>query len=215
MKRERGMYVAILLCLALALGSQALASSISITDATGDPGSVSINAGDSFVIDVKLTADVGFNGVTYFLAAPGAGSGKFRLTGRDISVGPFTTADLTTTNTKVLALANAVLDPQNGKLDGSGTDNCDLGATFADSFQELTGTYTIARYTIASDAAIALGAYQITIPRASFNRCEENEFETVNLSTANVSYTVNILPEPVSMLGLLFGLPMILRGRVA
>ena len=175
-----------------------------VTDTIGDPHLVDISLSDpasrffTFRLTLLATTEV-TTGLTYFLETPDfAGNGQFRIVSRDTTGSSF--SDLTTSNATVSIQANALLDPRN---------NNDLGATVPDVLNapNPAGTYFVADYVLEALSTISPGTYTI---ETAFQSATGDEPDFDELSVAAATYTVHIVPEPVT--GCLFVLGGALLG---
>ena len=191
----------------LAGAAQAVVT-LTITDNIGSPTSVNVNpsvpASLLFSFNVNLTTTEPLTGLTYLLETPTAGgSGQFRIAGRDTTGALFTGSNLTTPNGTALLAANALLDPRN---------NNDLGGTVSDPFLECipSGTYFIATLTMEALPTISGGTFTIQMALQSATGCEPNFDE---LPIARPTYSVNVVPEPVSAWLICLGGPLLVGTR--
>jgi len=178
------------------------------SDATGDPGSVSIAPGDSFTFSFNLLMSDGANAnaLDYHLRVDGnagAGGGKFFLTGRDRTGSKFvdtTYADVTGT-----------LNPSTTTYL---TDAASLGAS-TDPFANLIGDQFVATYTLLTSADLAPGVYTIAIDQGVDPALRSATDADFTARAISASYTVNVgvVPEPASVALLAAGLVPLLARR--
>lgn len=153
---------------------------LTLSDATGAPGSVTIRPGDLFEVTLTLDSTAEFtSGISYLLEADGSGSGAFLITGRDITNSAF--PDFSVDNSIALSSGNSLLDPVNqNELGGLTTDN-----------PNGIGSFLVANFTIQSLPGLAPGTY--TIGTNSAFALDEN-FDTLALNRP--SYSITVVPEP-------------------
>jgi len=161
------------------------------------PNSVTISPGETFAFDVYLTSTSQQTvGLTYFLSVSTAGdfsnpgSGKFTITGRNISGSSY--SDLQTSNSTFLLAANAVLDPQN---------NSDAGGLEPDLAALAPDRYFVATFTIQSLVSVVDGVYQLNFANAVYI---DEIFEPYSIDTLG-SFIVTVVPEPNSLILALIG----------
>jgi hypothetical protein len=202
MRPFRAFVVAVVAALCCSMPALA-APQLTLSDSSGDSSSVTIVQGGSFTIDVILTADTGFTGLTYFLETTSGGSGNISITGRTSNT--WTGNGLTdsiTSDPGILALFDATLSPRNGK---------DLGYSATDVSTNIApGTYSITSLTLASTASTPAGDYTIRTASATLTDAQFSEF-----SIPVSSYTVHVMAVPEAASLTLLGLgAMSLPGRL-
>lgn len=181
----------------LAMPAAQAAVTLDLSDTAGNTNSVTITPGASFLVTLSFTSTAeSTSGIQYFLEALGAASGQFKIIARDVAISAF--SDLITGDDIALAAPNALLDTTN--------DN-NLGGLTASGSNGM-GTFTIATFTIQSDATISSGNYMIGTNSALF--LDENVNE---ISASQSTYQISVIPEPSSCLLLGLGLAGVVFRR--
>ena len=136
------------------------AVSLAFSDTSGSPTSVSITAGQSFTVTLSLTSTgPSVTAADYFLQIDNNGSGHFRVTNRDNTGSPI--SDLFKSNTGDNGANAGVLDTSASLL--SPSNALDLGGSISNVNAPLgAGTYTVAQYTLTTDATLAPGTYTLS-----------------------------------------------------
>lgn len=183
-KLKNSLLVIALVLFPLLATEKASAQNANGTLLTGGFNNISLNAGQSFVLDINISTTFTSVGMTYFLQISGNGSGFASLTARTITGSLFN--DLITNDATAFNAANGLLDPVN---------NSDLGAVIADPGTPLAaGNYFISSITISLALNIAPGVYVISFdPRTIV---ADGAFDDHNM-TAN-SFTITVVPEPAT-----------------
>jgi PEP-CTERM motif len=176
------------------------AVTLGFSDTVGAPNAVTINPGESFIVTLSFTSTAETTtGIGYYLEALGAANGQFRIITRDVTVSAF--SDLATANNIALAPPNDLLAPTNAFA---------LDALVADlNLPNGIGSFTVATFTIQSDAGIAPGNYTLGTNSALF--IDENFSEISGVSQA--TYGVTVIPEPGSALLLGLGAAGVMLRR--
>jgi hypothetical protein len=189
-----------------------------LSDGDATPGSTIVVPGSTFTVTASLVStSESLTGVDYYLQATGAGTGKFRITGRNIASSPF--SDLVKANVGdngdnagVLDSTMSLLNPRNG---------ADLGASIANVNVPVTpGTYSLATYTFSVPSGTPAGTYVISTTSNSgtgwvatapfFN---EAEFASQGSFSVTVNTPITPVPEPAAAMLLAGVAGMLLRRR--
>src|SRR2546421_6819261 len=128
--RSRGLLVAIAACAIPAVAARASVSLIfDDGDSLPNKTNVAIAAGSSFTVGVYLNSTAEeTTGLNYYLTAPGAGSGHFKITNRVLTGSAFEATN--PDNATVLSASNSLLSPQTGVDLGGGLTQAQLTAKF-------------------------------------------------------------------------------------
>jgi hypothetical protein len=167
---------------------------------------VAIAAGSTFTVGVYLNSTgEETTGLNYYLSAPGAGSGHFKITNRVLTGSTFEAS--TTDNAVVLNATNALLDPDSGVQLGGGLTDAQAAAGFFYG----TGTFLSAIYTIQVLPGTLGGDYQIKTVSDANSGWSGSQHDTPPFNDhpfANQgtnAYTVSVTPEPGALGLLLMG----------
>ena len=142
------------------------AVNLSLFENATTPHSVNVTPGGTFSVTLNLVSTAEqLTGVDYYFNISGAASGKFRLTGRDITGSPF--SDLLKVNTGDNGSNGGVLDSNFSLL--TPLNSLDLGAAIGNVSSALppnTGanpaSYLLAKYTFALASDIPVGTYTLS-----------------------------------------------------
>ncbi len=202
---SRGFLAAIAIAAMPAVAARASVSLIfDDGDALPTKTNVAIAAGSTFTVGVYLNSTgEETTGLNYYLTAPGAGSGHFKITNRVLTGSAFEASN--TDNTVVLNATNSLLSPTSGVQLGGGLSDAQAAAKFFYG----TGTFLSAIYTIQVLPGTLGGDYQIkTVSDANSGWSgSQNDtpipFNDHPFANQGVNaYTVSVTPEP-GMVGLL------------
>jgi hypothetical protein len=186
--------------------------SLTLTDTVGTPNSVSLLAGQSFIVSLKLVStSEQTTGLDYFLETLGThGSGLFTVTARNLS-GSFYPAIYTDDSTWNVPGLN-VLDPRIG----DSLMDFDMGGSVANvNSPTSAATMQVANYTILVAPNTPADTYVIqtaTPVGRGWVGPAPDFFDHEILPNLQGSYTVIVTPEPTSLAFVGMGL-MALRMR--
>ena len=201
-KPRRILFVlALVVCVLLAPESGRAQAPVLIATLTNNGSStVNITSNQSFTLTLMINTNFPSSGITYFLASTGAGSGLFRIIGRDTNGSPY--PDPPTDDPCFWCGGDAgLLNPVN---------DFDLGATNNGTATDPPGLYTIATLTFETLNA-PLGQYTIFTDRGVVTDRTGGQFNDVNFTTLA---TINVVPEPTTVgLALLGGVALFVMVR--
>ncbi|MDB5324255.1 MAG: hypothetical protein JWN40_5886 [Phycisphaerales bacterium] len=206
--KAKGRLLAVALAAIPAAGARASVTLI-FDDGLGLPGKtdVGIAPGSSFTVSVYLNSTIEqTTGLSYYLSAPGAGAGHFRITNRGLTNAAYTVP--TPDNIAVLNSANSLLNPQNLVDLGGGLTQAQSTAGFFYG----TGPWLSAIYTIQVLPGTFAGDYLIkTVSDANTGWTGSQNDMPIPFSDhafanqGTTAYTVTVTPEPGSLALLALG----------
>jgi hypothetical protein len=144
-----------------------------------------INLGETFLLDLNITATFSQLGISYWYQTGANGSGLFSLIGRTTTGSPY--PNYIAPDSVIFQPENALLDPVNGTT----AQPSDLGAA-CDTCPIAPGTYFISTFTFSTTAGI--GTYTIFLDSRGIVADSNFQDHTLNANTI----TVNVVPEPAT-----------------
>ncbi len=197
--------LALVSALLFAATASSAAPGLSLTNPSGGGGSVSISPGDSFSMNVTLNSDtIAFDGLSYYLKASAANDFTVtsRMTGSQL--GTWTSLPNGLTDPTTNPLPSPVSGGHSTLLDTS-VNSVDLGYS-ATSFTPniAAGSYLVDQLTFTTPGNIPGGSYTIftssdSLLIAAQGTSPNFTFPTTSISGAG-SFTVNVVPEPASVI---------------
>ena len=185
--------------------ASAAVPSVSLTNPSGGGGSVSISPGSTFSMNVTLNSDtVAFDGLSYYLKASAAND--FTVTSR------MTGSQLNTWNSLPNGLTDPTTNPLPSPVSGGHSTLLDTSVNSVDFGYSATsftpniaaGSYLVDQLTFSTPGNIAAGTYTIFTSSDSLLISAQGTSPNFTFPTTSItgagSFTVNVVPEPASVI---------------